>query len=876
MLELFNTLFASNSYIPHGHCYLWQKPLVLLHVTSDALIALAYFSIPAMLFYFVRKRSDIPFSKVFVMFGAFIVLCGTGHLLDIWTLWYPTYWISGIERALTALVSCYTALQLVELLPQFLSLKGPQQLEIVNQELEKQIAERKRAEAMLEVRVQERTAELVQANASLELEIRDRIATELELQLMAERERATTRIIQRMRQSLDLDAIFSTTTEELQKAIRCDRVLIYRFNPDWSGRIVAESVGEGWRAIVPLQAEDPNLVKVAVEISSCSIKHLEDTALLIEDTYLQQASGKIYQDQADYRCVSDIYEAGFDECYLALLEQLEARAYVIVPIFCGAQLWGLLAAYQNSGPRLWQPAEQQVALKIGSQLGVAVQQAELLGQTQQQAEALKLSKETADRANRAKSEFLANMSHELRTPLNVILGLTQLLSRDSTLTYEQQRDLQAVGRSGEHLLNLIDDVLEMSKIEAGRLTFHETTFNLRCLLQELKDMLRSRASSKGLYLKFEYSPTLPTVVKTDEGKLRQILINLLGNAIKFTQQGGVTLRASALIANEAPSSDHCCLQFEVEDTGLGIASHELLQLFKPFQQTQTGLKTSEGTGLGLAISQKYAHIMGGEITAQSQPAEGSVFSFHIQAVLAQEFFSKAQPLSSHNDRIIGLALGQPIYRILIVEDHPINRLLLKKTLSFPGFDLQQAENGEQAIALWKSWKPSLIFMDMQMPVMSGYDATRHIRLQEQQTGIDATKIIALTANAFEEQRQEILAIGCDDYISKPFRREEVFEKIACHIQVQYIYGKPVGQKFAAASMPDTMLKLDAGRLSAMPQSWLVRLHQAALQGNDHWIAELIQEIPAQCSELRKIIARLIEDFQFEQIAAVTHTLQDLP
>lgn len=888
MLELLKNLLSSSQYIPHGHCYLWQTPLVGLHVVSDALIAIAYLSIPAMLIYFVHKREDIPFSKVFMLFGAFIVLCGTGHLLDIWTLWYPVYWMAGIERAITAIVSCYTALKLVELLPQFLSLKSPRQLALVNQELEKQVAERKRAEAMLEVRVQERTAELVQANLTLEMEIQERIAAEAKLQQVAERERATALVIQRMRQSLDLDAIFSVTTHELRQAIRCDRALIYRFNPDWSGQVVAESVADGWPAIRSIAPQAPNLTQVAVDQPNCIVRHPEGMEVWIRDTYLQENQGGLYRHRSTYCCVPDIYEAGFNACYLEFLESIQARAYVIAPIFCGSQLWGLLAVYQNTGARQWQQAEMQMAAQISSQLGVTVQQAELFAQTQQQADELKQAKEAADAANQAKSEFLANMSHELRTPLNVILGLTQLLNRDPTLSTDHQKYLATISTSGEHLLGLINDVLEMSKIEAGRLNFHETTCNLSHLIASLNEMLQLRATSKGLQLHFECSPDLPPAIKTDAGKLRQILINLLGNAIKFTQQGAVTLRVKAFKPEASILNDHSfplatptgpqanksiTLYFEVEDTGPGISPDELKQLFKPFQQTQTGLRATEGTGLGLAISQKYAQVLGGGIIARSQVGQGSVFSFYISAATTEV---ANQPSVNIVGKVIGLAPQQPTYRILIAEDNPANRFVLLSLLSKVGFEIQEATNGQEAIDLWQSWKPDLIFMDIHMPTLSGYEATRQIRAWESQrldASASATKILALTASVFEAQREEMLTGGCDDFIRKPFRVQEIFEKLATHLGVEYAYEEtppPSSQRCLEA--PPVANKLEPAQLKVMPLTWIERLHQAAAQGNDSWIFRLINEIPTEHARLAKVLTHWSENFQFEKIMHATQTL----
>ncbi|WP_197673234.1 response regulator [Leptolyngbya sp. O-77] len=947
-------LLSSEQYIPHGHCYLWQTPLVSLHVVSDAFVAIAYFSIPAILIYFVRKREDLPFSKVFVLFSAFIVLCGIGHLLDIWTLWHPDYWFSGLERALTALVSCYTALQLVELVPQFLALKSPEQLEQLNLQLAQEIEQRKQAESLLEARVQERTSELLKTNEAMRQEIEERTLAERKLKQSINREQAIARIVQRMRQSLSLSHIFETTTQELRQALACDRTLIYRFNLDWSGAVVAESVADGWSKIVvspepasqnssqfsQLRAAEakPAGTDRLIDQAGCTVKKFDGTETLIQDTYLQNTEGGIYRQKTGaYCCVPDIYTAGFSSCYINVLEALQARAYTTVPIFCRDQLWGLLAAYQNNAPRQWEDDEVQMILQVGSQLGVAVQQAELLAQTQTQAEDLQRAKDQADAANRAKSEFLANMSHELRTPLNAILGLSQLLSLDHSLHQDYRNDLDTIQASGEHLLQLINDVLEMSKIESGRLTVQESVVNFHDLLDGLHSMMQVRAAERGLRLVFELDADLPVAIATDEGKLRQVLINLLGNAIKFTEEGSVTLRVhTGLYSSDLTASDlltfyrspadsyvdsinskaHSAahseagvklaarpasnstappspsdaesggaaaqkytpmyLVFEVEDTGYGIAEDELGQLFKPFKQTRSGMNASEGTGLGLTISRKYVQIMGGDITAYSKLGQGSVFTFCIQADAVDESLCTSEA-AEPKGRVLGLATDQPTCRLLVVEDHPVNRDLLIRLLSIHGFEVQQATNGQEAIALWKAWRPHLILMDMRMPVMNGYEATRQIR-QEEEKLLDTdptasrTCIIALTASAFREQRQEILNMGCDDFISKPFKREQIFEAIARHLSVRYVYDE-VPSEFAAGSASTTLpMQLEPEQFQSISVSWIANLHQAALQGNDLRILDLLGELSSDQAELHQTLSHLAQEFQFDKILAATQPL----
>ncbi|MEL6381198.1 MAG: ATP-binding protein [Cyanobacteria bacterium J06626_18] len=332
----------------------------------------------------------------------------------------------------------------------------------------------------------------------------------------------------------------------------------------------------------------------------------------------------------------------------------------------------------------------------------------------------------ADAANRAKSQFLANMSHELRTPLNAILGFAQLIAREPEVPQPQREQIQIINRSGEHLLTLINDVLEMSKIEADRISLSENDFNLHWLLQLLEEMFLLKAQAKGLTLKFEHEANVPRNIHADEGKLRQVLINLIGNAIKFTEAGHVVVRTQVFTPASQPASPCPTLTFAIEDTGLGIAAEELKTLFEPFVQTETGRTSQQGTGLGLPISQKFVQLMGGRIRVASTLGQGSQFVFDIPLQLAKAVEETAQP----PQRVIGLTPNQPTYRLLIVEDHWENRQLLKRLLSPLGFELREAENGREALSVLATWTPHLIWMDIRMPVMDGYEATQRIRAME--------------------------------------------------------------------------------------------------------------------------------------------------
>ena len=681
-------------------------------------------------------------------------------------------------------------------------------------------------------------------------DITERKQAERVLKESAERERALTLVIQRMRQTLDIEIIFSATSNELRRVLNCDRVVVYRFNEDWSGEIVAESVENGWVSLLHKQTSDLLLKDREIsEQEDCGVNFLGNSGYLLSDSYLQQTQGKAYS-PSTYLMVSDIYRANFQECYIRILEDLQAKAYITVPIFCGEKLWGLLASYQNSGPRNWSETEINIAVQIGAQLGVALQQAELLAQTQSQKAALQQAVCAADAANQAKSEFLANMSHELRTPLNAILGFTQVMSRDASLNRQQQENLAIINRAGEHLLELINDILEMSKIEAGQLSLHLEDLDLMNLLDTLEKMLVLKAQSKGLELIFEIAAEVPRYVRTDGGKLRQVLINILGNALKFTEVGRVILRLKTVISS---------LVFEIEDTGPGIAPEEMNLLFEAFGQTESGRKSQGGTGLGLPISQKFVQLMGGAIRVKSKLGEGSLFSFDIpfEPALGSEIETKkAMP------QVLSLSPNQPKYRILVVDDQPESRLVLSKLLTSIGFSVKGAENGEEAVKIWSNWQPHLIFMDMRMPVMDGYEATQQIKAYSKS---QKTVIIALTASAFEEDRQGVLSAGCDDFICKPFRQDVVLEKISEHLQVDYI--------FAEEKPPEKDLGLQntvsygelKSQLLEMPADWVEKLHLYACQCSDDAIFHLLKQIPAEKLDLANTLTALANDFEFEKI-----------
>ncbi len=388
-------------------------------------------------------------------------------------------------------------------------------------------------------------------------------------------------------------------------------------------------------------------------------------------------------------------------------------------------------------------------------------------------EALYKAKEAAESANLAKSTFLSSMSHEIRTPLNAILGFSELMQSDDKLSEEHIKWLKTINRSGEHLLALINDILEISRIEAGHISVNPSNFDIHKLLDDIEAMFRIKTDAKKLSLLFEYSDDLPRCIVADESKLRQIIINLVGNAVKFTKEGGIALRAGAKHEN-----GKIRLVIEIEDTGPGIEDKEIDKLFQKFGQTKTGIKEG-GTGLGLAISQQYARIMGGEITVKSEERKGTCFTFSIDIEQAKEFIEE----KNHKKRVIGLIPGQKHYRILVADDREDNRELLKIMLTSVGFEIETAQNGDETINKFKTWSPDLILIDIRMPVMDGYEAIRSIKA----IGNGKIPIIAVTASAFMEDRQKALDAGADAYLRKPFKEHELFQYIDYCLGVRYVY-----------------------------------------------------------------------------------------
>ncbi|MEH2462838.1 ATP-binding protein [Nostoc sp.] len=619
MPTFFNYPFHSNGFIPHGHCYLWQTGLVWLHIISDATIALAYYSIPFLLIYFISKRKDVPFNGVFLLFGAFIIACGTGHLMDIWTLWHPDYWIAGGLKALTAIISIYTAFALFFLMPQALKLPSPAQLEAINRVLSTEIVERKRIEKQL-----------------------------------------------------------------------------------------------------------------------------------------------------------------------------------------------------------------------------------------------RFAEEVAQNSSQAKSEFLANMSHELRTPLNGILGFTQILQRTESLTEKGRKGVGVIYQCGSHLLTLINDVLDLSKIEARKLELHPVDFYLPAFIDSVTEMCRIKAEQKVIAFHVELDPDLPTGIHADEKRLRQVLINLLGNAIKFTHQGSVTFKVQVIgQESNANGQTNYKIRFQVIDTGTGITPEQAEKIFQPFEQVGNQKQQSEGTGLGLAISQKIVLLIGGQIQVESEFGKGSTFWFEAKLPESKDWAKVSRVVEQ------GTIIDYQGQRrtILIVDDRWENRSVIVNLLEPVGFTVVEASQGEEGWEQALAQKPDLIITDLVMPILDGFELINRLRESEQFKEIP---IIASSASVFAIDQHKSIDVGANVFLPKPVEAETLLEMLRQFLQLEWIFDGKL----------DTIKKtytagLDQPNEMTYPaKEVLQQLLELAQDGDIQSILETNQQLSVvdeQLSAFAQQITQLASNFQLKRL-----------
>ncbi len=468
-----------------------------------------------------------------------------------------------------------------------------------------------------------------------------------------------------------------------------------------------------------------------------------------------------------------------------------------------------------------------------------------------------IARKAAEEASRAKSNFVANMSHEIRTPLNAIMGFAQILERDPSLTPQQIKQIKTITHSGAHLLMLINDILDMSKIEAGRITLNPVAFSLYDFLGDLELMFRSRAAAKGLQFIVERDCSGVRYILADEGKLRQVFVNLIGNAIKFTKTGGVAVRVrtEAVESEVAEGKEPIRMVAEVEDTGPGIPEEDLDLIFNAFHQLNTGMQGG-GTGLGLAISRRFVEMMGGELTVTSQVGKGSCFRFDVMLQPAEEVDKPEKPESRH---VVGLAPDTGRFRILVVDDMADNRFLLCELLRPVGFEVREANNGAEALEVFAQWPPHAVLMDMRMPVMDGYEATRRLKSTEPGRAIP---IIAVTASAFEDSRKQVMATGVDGYLRKPFQPDDLYDLLGKLLGLRYIYADEL-DRTPDHPKPATITQES---LAALPKELIQAMGQAVAGGDMSRLVELIGEVESLDSAVAHELQTLAERYDYEKIS----------
>ncbi|BBD68893.1 multi-sensor hybrid histidine kinase [Nostoc commune NIES-4072] len=700
--ELWTNFFTSGSFIPHGHCYLWQTNLVGLHILSDAFIALAYYSIPATLFYFVRKRQDLPFDWIFLLFSAFIVACGTTHLIEIWTLWHPIYWLSGFVKAITAMISVVTAIQLIPLVPQALALPSPAQLEQANQELQTQIAERLRVEKELrkyqnhlEEMVAVRTNEISKTNEQLQQEILER-----------------QRILEILRQSEERSRYLAEAIPQLVWTTNPNGECDY-FNQNWceyTGLTLEQSLGSGW-----LAALHPDDIQNANEVWSNAVKN-----------------STIYNNEYRFKRASD-----------------------------GSYRWQLARGLPLKD-------EQGIVVKWFGTCTDIHEQKQILEERAHLLELEQVARAKAETANRIKDEFLAVLSHELRTPLNAILGWSKLLQTGRLNQTKTSEALATIERNATLQVQLIEDLLDISRILQGKLTLNITKINLESTILSALQTMRLAAEAKSIEISTVFEPLMGEVMG-DSTRLQQVVWNLLSNAVKFTPKGGkVEVRLE--------QADGYA-QIIVTDTGKGISAEFLPFVFDYFRQADsTSTRNFGGLGLGLAIVRNIVEIHGGIVKADSH-GEDKGATFTVSLPLLQDESPSLTDEQNYAVLLTPKSLPLAGIRVLVVDDDA-------DSLDFAAFVLEQ--DGAFVIALSSAYealqtlaevKLDVLVSDISMPDMDGYMLIRKVRnLTPEQGG--QIPAIALTAFARNEDQQEALKAGFQMHLSKPFNPEELIAAIA--------------------------------------------------------------------------------------------------
>ncbi len=671
---------CSSDFMPHGHCYFWLPEILWLHVVSDGVIALSYFSIPVALAYFVRRKEGLVFSWILIMFATFICACGLTHLLEIWTVWDPIYRLGGVMKAFTGLVSLTTAAALWKLMPAALALPSPAELRLANDSLLRENGQRLRAEEalqhaneVLEARVRERTEELERSRASLLGDIEKRQGTERNLR---------------------------ETQQQLEGMMDHSPAVI--FIQDSEGRYLL--VNRSFQRLFGITGGEARGRTAA-------------------DFMPQDLAEERSKHEAQVFATGEVIEV---EERIRGVDGLRTYASVKFPL---------------PGP------DGRIYALCGIARDITEEKAS--------AEKILAAKEEAEKASRAKSEFLSRMSHELRTPMNAILGFGQVLEMDRTLGSSQQASVKQILSGGRHLLELINEVLDISRIEAGRMEVNSETVDAAALLRECVHLMKPLAGNRGIEIHLGRGLKSALLVQADRQRLKQVALNLLSNAIKYNHE-----RGSVDLTAETPEPGRVRLYFK--DTGRGISEADQERLFVPFERLAAQSEV-EGAGLGLSLSRCLVELMGGRLDMESSVGEGA--RFWVDLPVARSSVAPPPPPPEDAAEDIAPVSADTRFTVLYIEDNLSNLKLTEHIFELrPGLKLISATEGTSGVALAKRVVPDLILLDLHLPDLHGHEILRQLKADTRTTHIP---VMVLTADASPDERRRSLAAGAASYLTKP-------------------------------------------------------------------------------------------------------------